>query len=854
MKFYLTVVFLFVTFITSAQFSEDFSDGDFTSSPVWMGQTANFEINSENQLHLVAPAVADTSYLAVNSTEIDNVIWDFWIKLEFNPSSGNNARVYLVSDQENLKGSLNGYFVLIGNTTDEISLYRQSGTTITEIIDGIDDAVDVGEVITRIRVTRDDAGNWELLRDTSGGTAFISEGTILDNTFTTTSYFGVFCKYTSSRSELFFFDELGTPYVDGVPPIIEDVTAISSTEVNVLFSESVDPLTAEENTNYNVDGGIGIPVSATIDMVNPALIHLSFTTMFVNGTTYELDLTGVTDIDGNIIEEPGTENFLYFVPAIAVENDLIITELIADPNPVVGLPEVEFFEIYNRSDKIIDLANWSINDNSTLAIFETYILSPEEYLVICSPGQASLFSVSNVLEVDGLPTLTNSEDDLVLKNDLGNQIDSIHYLVSWYNDSEKDDGGWTLERKNLDAPCSDASNWGASIHPSGGTPGIQNSIWTDMPDVTSPSVTSFAVNNNEEIVLSFDETLDTLFPITLSIEPAVVSLSGGYLTLTEYQVDVLSLSENITYQLTVENGRDCWGNEINELIEFGVPGTIEPEDLILNEIMFNPLTGGSDYVEIYNNSDKILDLSNLFTANWDEDENAIGNYEQVIIDQRLILPGEYVLLTEDTSDIINDFMIFDANAFLETDLPTYPNDSGTVFLTRSDSTIIDFFSYDESFHFDLLDNEDGNALERITFEGGMNNASNWHTASELTEFGTPGYENSQFISPNVVGEVSIDPQLFSPNNDGFNDVMTINFDLVENDNFVDITIHDNQGRLIRELHDNLFVGQKGILTWDGINSEGRKAPIGTYIVLVSVKNAVGDETVFKLVAVLGGQI
>ena len=136
----------------------------------------------------------------------------------------------------------------------------------------------------------------------------------------------------------------------------------------------------------------------------------------------------------------------------------------------------------------------------------------------------------------------------------------------------------------------------------------------------------------------------------------------------------------------------------------------------------------------------------------------------------------------------------------------------------------------------------------------MNNPDNWHTASENVDWGTPGYLNSQAAMPLAVGDVSIDPQLFSPDNDGYNDVVTINFDLTDTDNVLDVTIYDNQGRLIRLLKDNYFIGQTGLLTWDGINDDGEKAAIGSYIILVSVKNTNGDETQFKLVTVLAGQL
>src|SRR5690606_12947281 len=227
---------------------------------------------------------------------------------------------------------------------------------------------------------------------------------------------------------------------------------------------------------------------------------------------------------------------------------------------------------------------------------------------------------------------------------------------------------------------------------------------------------------------------------------------------------------------------------------------------------------------IYNRSQKILDLQELFLANWN---NSIANYSPITNYQRLILPGEYVLITEDTSDIIHDFSIYGSRTFIQTDIPTYPNESGTVYLLSKDSLIIDFFHYDDDFHFALISDPDGKSLERISFNGEQNDPGNWHTAAEYVEWGTPGYQNSQLFIAQPNGNVSVDPPIFSPDNDGYQDVITINLDLQTIDNVVDIEIFDSQGRLIRLLKDNFFVGNSASFTWDGISDKGEKATIGT---------------------------
>ncbi len=136
----------------------------------------------------------------------------------------------------------------------------------------------------------------------------------------------------------------------------------------------------------------------------------------------------------------------------------------------------------------------------------------------------------------------------------------------------------------------------------------------------------------------------------------------------------------------------------------------------------------------------------------------------------------------------------------------------------------------------------------------MNNADNWHTAAENVEWGTPGYENSQLMYPDVSGTITITPEIFSPDNDGHNDILTINMQFENADNVVNIEIYDNRGRKIKEIKDNYFVGNSAFITWDGSTDENTKASIGTYIILISVLEADGTRSEYKIACVVGGNL
>ncbi len=218
----LLLILLCFPVIGFGQFADSFLDGDFTNNPNWTGDVGSFEVDSNFSLHL-NDSIANTSSLVTQSQAIINAEWMFNVRLGFAPSINNYARVYLVSDQQDLSGDLHGYFIKIGGQTglvDEISLYSQNGTNQIKIIDGIDSLASNNPDL-RVKVTRDLLGNWELFLDTNG--LFFTQGSAFDNNITSSNYFGVFCKYTITRSNKFWFDDFsvtGAPAVYGCTDLI----------------------------------------------------------------------------------------------------------------------------------------------------------------------------------------------------------------------------------------------------------------------------------------------------------------------------------------------------------------------------------------------------------------------------------------------------------------------------------------------------------------------------------------------------------------------------------------------------------------------------------------------------------
>ena len=181
-KIFATLFLSCMTQLALGQVQDDFTDGDFTEFPPWHGDESLFVV-TDKQLKLNAPATDGNAYLSANSALAQNGSWEFEVKLMFNPSSSNYARVYLIADNVDLSSSLNGYFVSIGETKDEISLYRQTGSTSSKIVDGHDGVLNLSTVSVKVRVTRNVEAGWQLFTDVGPTGTYTQEGTSPDNTF-----------------------------------------------------------------------------------------------------------------------------------------------------------------------------------------------------------------------------------------------------------------------------------------------------------------------------------------------------------------------------------------------------------------------------------------------------------------------------------------------------------------------------------------------------------------------------------------------------------------------------------------------------------------------------------------------
>ena len=541
--------------------------------------------------------------------------------------------------------------------------------------------------------------------------------------------------------------------------------------------------------------------------------------------------------------------------------DVVIDEIMADPTPQIGLPSNEWIELKNVSANPVNLQNWRLGDaTGQSGSMPSFVLQPDSFVIVCTGSAvAAMQAYGRVIAVTSFPSLDNEGDQLYLKSNSGLTIHAVSYSFSWYQNAVKSDGGWTLEMIDTKNPCAGISNWKASTDTRGGSPGIKNSVDAVNNDLSGPSVKNAYALDNLNIVIVVNEPLDSVKGGTI----ANYTISGG---LSIQSATVLApvfdrvqlrlnnaMQPNTIYTITANNLTDCKNNAIGSAnnTKVGLPVDAAANEIVINEILFNPKSGGSDYVELYNRSNKIFDVNKIYVANRNT-SGAISSTRLISAIPYYIFPGDYVVVTADADNLALDYMVQNPDAvFVVSSMPSYPDDEGDVIVLNFQGAVVDEVNYKDDWHFALLNNDEGVSLERIDPDGESQKADNWHSAASTAGYGTPTYKNSQYkLVQSISAAIEVTPKVFSPDNDGRDDIATIQYKTTEPGYIANITIYDANGRPVRNLVKNGTLSLQGYWVWDGLDDKRLKVPVGTYILFTELFNLNGKKEVFRNVVVL----
>jgi hypothetical protein len=829
MNRYIYILLITLWYLTvCAQVNESFNDTALNASSIsWIGQLNDFKINVDHQLQSIGNANGISALFAPISL-LPSMEWQCWLKLNFAPSETNKLRIYLhVNDT--VLSKADAHYLEIGDngSTDAIKFYRQINGKSTLLAEGISGAVANDPSIVRMKINRNQGGTWTLSTDYLGGQNYIEEWTISDTAWTIQNkqYFGIQCIYTSTRKDKFLFDDIFI-HKDSVDHDPIKITRVSSdsNQVNLYLNKAVDSLSAFDEENYVVSNGMGQPRQALL--LKDTIIQLTFARNLPSGK-YDVICKTFKDKAGNSTFNLKA-SWVHSTLLPIKPYELLINEMMIDPTPVVGLPAYEFIEVVNHTSHSIDLSAVTLRFESNTYPIDTssLMLNAGEYIILCdNTAYESLKAYGKIYNMKKMPSLRNTNGTIGLYDSKGTLIHEVIYEDTWYRDTRKKDGGWSLEMINPDNVCDGSLNWIVSGDPSGGTPGKVNSVFNTtyaipltMDSITLVTDKSILLHANKPIQLKGNNSFELLPSISLNAtavasNKVLLSLSTG-------------ISSGVIYHLKI-NVNDCLGRPLPS-IDTTLAKVEDPDlnDLVINEILFNPRTNGSDFIELYNRSNKIIGTKGMIIS------NELTGKQSIISANALILPDTYWVVSPKTDIILTNYSVLYPGHLIMNSLPTLPDDHGQISIWSKNKVLIDSCTYDQSYHNGLLNSKDGVTLERIDPDAPPL-AANWHSAAGISGYGTPTSKNSVSKSIiNVSSSFNLKNRVFTPDDNGVDDQLEIRYTLAHNGYLARIDIFDDQGRPVKRLANNLTLATNGSVEWDGRDDKDRSCPSGIYIISI----------------------
>ena len=239
---------------------------------------------------------------------------------------------------------------------------------------------------------------------------------------------------------------------------------------------------------------------------------------------------------------------------------------------------------------------------------------------------------------------------------------------------------------------------------------------------------------------------------------------------------------------------------------------VEPREIILNEILFDPQPRGSEYIELYNRSDRTLSTHGLAIALRKSDGH-LGTRHSLTSLATTLAPGDYLVLTSDPNGVTSLIRTPALDVIRRFKLPALNNQGATIVLLRTaDSTVVDEVTYSAKWHSSAVKIRRGVALERISPDGSSQEAANWTSASSETGYGTPGYKNSQSGTSSQIeeGATISEPEYNASTRD-----YLIRYRMDKPDYRCQMAVYSSNGQKVAVIANNQLLTPEGEIRWDG---------------------------------------
>jgi len=307
------------------------------------------------------------------------------------------------------------------------------------------------------------------------------------------------------------------------------------------------------------------------------------------------------------------------------------------------------------------------------------------------------------------------------------------------------------------------------------------------------------------------------------------------------------------YTLSLTNTlRDCAQNQItgNLFMDFGISQAAEISDVIINEIMMNPEEDHAEFIELYNRSNHITDLLEFTLTLNDVSSGEIKKSISFTDNPFMLLPLQYAVITENAKNVTQNAYHKRPGVFLEIHgMFDLPDEEGLIVLNGPDNLIMDECYYHKSMHESLLRDPEGISLERVNPDL-PSTTENWHSSSSTTGYATPGYKNSQSDLGENIWSISVEPEVFSPDGDGFDEMVEIQLALNQPGWICTVGIFNMHGHQVKSLAVNALFGTNETLFWNGLNEDGQPSAIGLYLLYGEMFTATGKNKNFRKVITL----
>lgn len=889
MKRFLFIICFLYSICSFSQVNDSFSDGNFNLNPSWNGNTDKFRVaadygvkQGEFGLQLFDSGKAGEAYLSTPSTLLLGTTWEFkTFFYGFNPGSKSYMKYYLTSSQQDLSVALDGYYVMMGGSGKNVSLVKQNGSAINTLISGSMTSLNLTQCTVLVKVTCSDAGVWTLYtRIPEDDSDWKKEGEASDKTIIGSKYTGIYCKYIASNSTSLYIDDISIhktaidPGTGGSPdnpdnpdepgsgivdpndktrPTVTSVTALTDSTFSADFSEEV----SLKNAHFAINGDESLIKSKKLD-ANKKKVVFVLSSRLKEEQLYEFSFWGVEDLNGNVILF-SNELLSFQRPSSGVRDfgSVIFNEIMANPNDIKGLPESEYIELYNRTDTLVSLRNCALMYGGKRYAMPDIVIDAKNYAVLCHQKYKELWMASgvSVVGLTSFPTLLNTGKLLWLEDEKKNLISWVEYSDAWYKDTKKKSGGYSLECVDPDNLSNSAQNWQATNNVKGGTPGLINSVAKIFPDDEAITVASSFMQSSDTIVVNFNKSLNISSLANLSnyqIQNSDISLIEA---IPDYPCGrnvklVLNapLEDGQKLELKLHDLVDVSGNSLKAPIEMQImlPEKIEVGDVLFNEILFNPRTGGTSYIELSNVSDKTLSCNQLYLSYLKED----GTHSVPVAFSKspVSFPQHSELFFSKQTEIVSAQYNCDISHGVKVaDLPDLSREKGTLFLLSAQGDLLDEMVYSESMHTTSQKDKCGISLEKKSPELLSSDSLSWASASFLSGYGTPGRSNrcAEQNTNKVNAAFWLERKSFSPA-DSENNKLQIHYSL-ESDGFVaNIRIFEASGREVCSLAENSQLSAEGTIEWNGKEQNDSDCRVGLYVTYIEIHNTTGQIRKYKL--------